>query len=180
MTASTPSDSAPGGSASAQTQAGATRWALVTAKDIMRTNVVTVSYASPLSEVEEVLGDNGISGAPVVDERGHIVGVVSRTDLIERYAENPQSHPRRGAGFYHLSSHEMLDDDFDSFEVPEEAEETAGDVMNGEVYSVGPDAGLREIAAEMVKHKVHRLLVQEGGRYIGLISTMEILDSLCG
>ena len=81
-------------------------------------------------------------------------------------------------GFYHLSTHEMLDDDYDSFDVPKEAEETASDVMSGEVYSVGPEAGLRDIAAEMVKHKVHRLLVQEDGKYIGLVSTMEILDSL--
>ena len=159
---------------------GAARWGLVTARDIMRSNVVTVSYATPLSEVERKLGDHRISGAPVTDEGGHIVGVVSLKDLIERYAESPESHPRRGQGFYHLSSNEMLDDDFDSFDVPDEAEETAGDVMSGEVYSVGPEAGLQEIASKMVKHKVHRLLVQEDGKYIGLVSTMEILDSLSG
>ena len=159
-------------------QTGPERWGLVTARDIMQSNVVTVSYATPLSEVERVLGDHRISGAPVTDEAGHIVGVVSLKDLIERYAESPESHPRRGHGFYHLSTHEMLDDDYDSFDVPEEAEETAGDVMSGEVLSVGPDAGLRDIAAEMVKYKVHRLLVQEEGKYIGLVSTMEILDSL--
>jgi CBS domain-containing protein len=127
-----------------------------------------------------VLGDHRISGAPVTDESGHIIGVVSLKDLIERYAESPDSHPRRGTGFYHLSTNEMLEDDFDSFDVPEEAEETAADVMSAEVLSVGPDAGLQEIATQMVKHKIHRLLVQENGKYVGLISTMEILDSLSG
>lgn len=159
---------------------GAERWALVTARDLMHTNVVTVNYATPLSEVERILGEHRIGGAPVTDETGHIVGVVSIKDLIERYAEDPQSHPRRGHGFYHLSSQEMLDDDFNSFDVPKEAEETAGDIMNGEIFSVPPEAGLRDIAAEMVKHKVHRLLVQNEGKYVGLISTMEILDSLSG
>jgi CBS domain-containing protein len=156
----------------------AARWALVTARDIMRKDVVTVNYATPLSDVERILGDHRISGAPVTDASGHIIGVISLKDLIERYAESPEAHPRRGSGFFHLSSEDMLDDDFNAFEVPEEAEETARDIMTGEIYSVGLSAGLREIAGEMVKHKVHRVLVQEDGQYVGLISAMEILDSL--
>ncbi|MDJ0522887.1 MAG: CBS domain-containing protein [Planctomycetota bacterium] len=159
-------------------QAAAARWALVTARDIMRKDVVTVNYATPLSDVERRLSDHRISGAPVTDESGHIIGVVSLKDLVERYAENAESQPRRGPGYFHLSSEEMGDEDYDTFEVPDEAEETAGDIMTGEVFSVSADAGLRQIAGEMVRHRVHRLLVEEGGKYIGLISTMEILDSL--
>jgi CBS domain-containing protein len=162
----------------ASKQAAAARWALVTARDIMRKDVVTVNYATPLSDVERRLSDHRISGAPVTDESGHIIGVISLKDLIERYAESAESHPRRGPGFFHLSSEEMEDEDFDTFEVPEEAEETAGDIMTGEVFSVAADAGLSQIAAEMVRHRVHRVLVMEDGKYIGLISTMEILDSL--
>jgi CBS domain-containing protein len=156
----------------------AQRWALVTAKDIMRTDVVTVSYAAPLSEVEQVLADNKISGAPVVDEKGAIIGVVSLKDLVERYAEDQDARPRRGHGFFHLSSEETLDEDFDSFEVPEEAEETARDVMTATVYTVPATAGLKEIATVLCKHKVHRVLVEEGGRLVGLISTIDILDAL--
>ncbi len=158
----------------------ASGWGLVTARDIMREDVVTVSYAAPLSDVERTLGDHRISGAPVTDEAGHVVGIVSLKDLIERYAENPESHPRRGDGFYHLSTQELLDDDFNSFEVPAEAEETAADIMTAEVYSVPVYAGLRDIAGVMSDRKVHRVLVQDKGRYIGLISTMEILDVLRG
>ena len=159
-------------------QEAAARWALVTARDIMRKDVVTLNYATPLSDVERRLSDHRISGAPVTDESGHIIGVVSLKDLVERYAESAESQPRRGPGFFHLSSEEMEDEDFDTFEVPDEAEETAGDIMTGEVFSVAADAGLSQIAGEMVRHRVHRLLVEEGGKYIGLISTMEILDSL--
>ena len=158
--------------------AAAARWALVMARDIMRKDIVTVDYATPLSDVERKLSDHRISGAPVTDESGHIIGVISLKDLIERYAESSDSHPRRGPGFFHLSSEEMQDDDFDAFEVPEEAEETAGDIMTGEVFSVRAEAGLSDIARAMVKHRVHRILVEEDGKYIGLISTMEILDAL--
>ena len=154
------------------------RWGLVTARDIMRDEVITVPYAAPLSEVERILSDNRISGAPVTDEAGHIVGIVSVRDLVERYTEDPDARPRRGPGFYHLSSEETEDEDFDSFEVPEESEETAADVMTGEIYSVDVSAGLKEIATAMAKHRIHRILVRENGRHVGLISTMEILNAL--
>ena len=159
-------------------QAVAERWGLVTARDIMRDEVITVPYATPLSEVERILSDNRISGAPVTDESGHIVGIISIRDLVERYTEDPDSRPRRGNGFYHLSSEETQDEDFDSFEVPDESEETAEDIMSGEIYSVPVGAGLKEIAATMAKYRIHRVLVQEDGRHVGLISTMEILNAL--
>jgi CBS-domain-containing membrane protein len=154
------------------------RWALVTARDLMRKDVVTIPESAPLSEVERVLADNGISGAPVTDAAGCITGVVSWRDLLERYAQDPDARPRRGAGYFHLSSEEMLDEDFESLELPEEAEETAADVMTAEVYSVSPDDGIREIAAQMAKHGVHRVLVQKDGRFLGILSTMEVLQAL--
>jgi CBS domain-containing protein len=157
---------------------GAQRWALVTARDLMRTNVVTVTYSAPLSEVERVLADARVSGAPVVDETGRIVGVISLKDLIERYAEDVDARPRRGHGFFHLSSEETLDEDFESFEVPEEAEETATDLMTAQIFSVPAEAGLKEIADVMCRHKVHRVLVADGARLLGLVSTLDILDAL--
>ncbi len=156
----------------------AERWSLVTARDIMRKRVVTVSAADALSEVERTLSEHSISGAPVVDAAGRILGVVSLRDLVERYAEDPDARPRRGHGFFHLSSEETLDEDFDSFEVPDEAEETARDIMTATVYTVPAGAGLKEIAATLCKHKVHRVLVEEQGRLVGLVSTLDILDAL--
>jgi CBS-domain-containing membrane protein len=156
----------------------ADRWALVTARDIMRRDVVTVPYSASLSEVERVLSDHRISGAPVTDEAGHLIGVVSMKDLMERYAEDPDARPRHGRGYYHLSTHDLEDEDFDSFEVPAEAEETAQDVMTALVITVPASAGLKEIAEVMTKHRVHRVLVQDAGKTVGLISTMEILDCL--
>ncbi len=58
------------------------------------------------------------------------------------------------------------------------AEETVADVMTGEIYSVPVDADLRTVARPMTKHRVHRLLVEKGGRYVGLVSTLEILAAL--
>jgi CBS domain-containing protein len=152
----------------------------LTAADVMETNVVTVSHADPLSEVERVLSQQRISGAPVVDETGAVKGVVSLRDLVERYAEDPDARPRRGSGFFHLSSEETLDEDFDSFEVPAEAEETAADVMTSEVYWVPVGATVPRIARVMGRHGVHRLLVRDGRRFVGLVGTLELLEVLAG
>ncbi len=164
-----------------EVSAAATRWALVTARDLMRENVVTVSKDTPLSELERILSDQKITGAPVTDESGHIVGVVSVRDLIDRYSEDSDAKPRRGPGFFELSSEELLEQDFESFEIPEEAEETVADIMTADVVSVPEDAGIREIAKTMTERKVHRVLVEREGRpgvHIGIVGTFEILDML--
>ena len=153
-------------------------WGQMTARSIMQTNVLTVSTSTPLSDVDRMLGEHRIGGLPVTDEAGHIAGVISMRDLLERYCQDEDAQPRRSHGFYHLSSREMLEDDFDSFEVPAESEETAGEVMTAEVYSVDADAGLDQIAQAMSEKRIHRVLVQEDEKYVGLISTMDILSAL--
>ncbi len=153
-------------------------WAALTARDIMQTEILTVATSTPLSDVESLLGEHRIGGIPVTDEAGHIAGVLSMRDLLELYSQDNDSQPRRGAGFYHLSTRELLEEDFDSFEVPAEAEETAGQVMTAEVYSVEVGASLDEIAKTMTKHRIHRVLVQENKKHVGLISTMDILQAL--
>ena len=154
------------------------RWGLVTARDIMRENVITVSYAAPLSDVERVMSENQISGVPVTGATGHIVGIISLKDLVDRYTEDPDARPRRGKGYFHLSTEEIEDEDLDAFAVPEEAEETAEDIMTAQVFCVPANAGIHEIATEMLKHRIHRVLVREDGKCIGLISTMEVLAAL--
>lgn len=154
-----------------------------TARDIMRTDVLTVSRNTPLSEVERLLGEHRIGGMPVTDEAGHIVGVVSMRDLLERYTQDPDARPRRGAGFYHLTAEELDEEEFeqlDSFETPEESQETVADIMSSDVHSVRADAPAPEIAGTMIDKRIHRVLVEDNKRYIGLITTFDLLAVLRG
>lgn len=154
------------------------RWEDLTAGDLMRKSLVTVDSTASLAEVEKTLADEGVGGAPVVDEAGRIVGVVSMRDLVERLSTEDTRKPRRPRDFYGLTTDERIDEDLESFEVPEDAEDTAADVMTGEVLSVPADARLPRIAREMTKHKVHRLLVTQDRRYVGIVSTKDILAAL--
>jgi CBS domain-containing protein len=155
-----------------------TPWTEKTARDVMLTDVVTCSYAAPLSEVERLLVENRISGMPVVDEAGHVVGVVSVKDLIERYAEDPDARPRRGHGYYHLSLEDMDDEDFEAFTLPDEGEETAESLMTADIFAVAADASLQQVAAAMTDNGVHRLLVQDGDKFVGIITTLEVLGAV--
>ncbi len=153
------------------------------ARQLMRRDVVTVDQSTPLSEVERILTENQIGGAPVTDETGALIGVVSLRDLVERYTEDPDARPRRGRGWYQMSSDDEFEapeerEESEGVEVPEESEETARDVMTAEVYSVPDTAPLHVVAAEMAKHKIHRILVVAGGRHVGLIGTFEVLAAV--
>lgn len=153
-------------------------WPHLTARDVMRRDVITIDRATPLSEVERVLADQKISGAPVTDETGAIVGVISLRDLVERYVEDADARPRRSRGYFHLSSEALEDDDYELTELPEETEETAEDVMTAEVFSVSADAPLADVARTMVEKRIHRVLVQSGGHFAGIVGSFEVLEVL--
>lgn len=155
------------------------RWVHLTAADIMQKGIITVSDSAPLSEVERVLSENRISGVPVTDQTGKVIGVVSVRDLLDRYVEDPDSRPKRGKGYYHLSSEEM-EEDLDFSEDLAESEETAGSIMNAEVYHVLTTAPVVEVARKMSSHHIHRVLVTdpESGRVVGIITSMGILAAI--
>ncbi len=144
------------------------------ARDIMRTELLTVSVSTPLDEVERLLGEHRIGGVPVTDEAGHLVGVVSMRDLIEHYAEEPGSHVHLGPGFYH-DVRGRRDEETATFGGSGGDGATASDIMTGEVYAVDADTSLRDVAKEMLRLRVHRILVKEKGRHVGLISAFDLL-----
>ncbi|GAB4150146.1 MAG: hypothetical protein Fur0037_18610 [Planctomycetota bacterium] len=153
------------------------QWAGLCAGDVMQTDLLTVDINAPLSEVERLLSEHRIGGVPVTNEAGRVVGVISMRDLVERYTQDPDARPRRGRGFFDLPTYE-LDEDLVSFEVPVEAEETAGQLMTTHVVAVDRDDPLNVVAKAMVAANVHRVLVHDGPRTVGIVSTMDLLRVL--
>jgi CBS domain-containing protein len=103
----------------------------LTAGDIMQTDLITISLDTPVAEVEQVLAEHRISGAPVTDHAGRIVGVVSLRDLVERYTEEPDSRPRRGSEFWSLPTDEtddVVDRDTRTLELAAEARDVAEEI----------------------------------------------------
>lgn len=117
---------------------------------IMRRTVAVAEGSLPADELAESLVEEGIGGAPVVDEEGRLRGIVSKTDLLRFWRElaTPQHEGR------------VL---------------TAEDVMMPAVYTLHPDSTIAEAAALMAYEGVHRLpIIDDEGRVIGLVSTLDI------
>ncbi|MCA8966392.1 MAG: CBS domain-containing protein [Planctomycetes bacterium] len=150
-------------------------FAALTAADIMQRDLITVLVSDPAHQIERVLADAKISGVPVLDHDDRLVGVVSMADLVRRYAEE-QDLPAD-------SDYPAFGDDVDETEIVAFDRETtleacAGDLMTSEVTTVGPDTGLRELARIMVDQRIHRVLVTERSRVLGLVSTLDVLRAI--
>ncbi|MGE3173903.1 MAG: CBS domain-containing protein [Planctomycetota bacterium] len=147
-------------------------WQDLVARDLMHTELVTVATNTPLSEVERTLAEHRISGVPVTDVQGHLKGVVSLRDIVEFRAQEDGAPVHR-----RVEASAEGDDDPEpaTYLTREEPEATAADLMTGTVFAVDADAPLREVAREMVRRRIHRVLVQDGGHHIGLISAFDVL-----
>lgn len=149
------------------------------ARDVMNDNVLTVAADWTARELAEFLTDNEISGAPVVDEHGHVIGVVSLSDLARAEIEDGRLVPDRSGPDYWVRS---FDDDL----APEELQglrvehegPTVRELMNPSVFSVDEETPVSEVARSMIDAKIHRVLVTRGRKIVGIVSTTDLLGLL--
>jgi CBS domain-containing protein len=151
----------------------------ITAADLMNPRVRTVRQDLTVRELANVLVENEISGAPVEDRFGKLVGVVSLTDIAAALAEDEEELEGERGDFF-LS--EWEDDGMSREEIEElgldEAELTVAEIMTPEVFTVREDTPVSEIAQTMIQNHVHRILVTREDRVVGIISTSDLLGLL--
>jgi len=158
---------------------------LITAADLMSPDVLTVRDDMPVRDLAAFLMDHEITGAPVVDTEGRLVGVVSVTDIADLAAGEEEDDDGGGEGGaregffargFDAGPPEALADlgPFDG----EEGEMLVGEIMNPEVFSVQEDATVSQVASTLLNNHVHRLLVIEEGRVLGIITTSDLLGLL--
>jgi CBS domain-containing protein len=138
-------------------------------RDVMSTNPVCVGVTTSAHELAEVLEGNGISGVPVIDTQGRIVGVVSRTDLIHRCLDGPVGG---GSFFAALANGLAAGTDFDP--------ESIGNVeefMSGDPVTATVDEPIGAVARRMAEQRVHRVVVIDDDRQpIGMVTTLDLLE----
>jgi CBS domain-containing protein len=153
------------------------------AEDIMERRVVTVAADSPLLAVYRLFVAEDISGAPVVDETGDVVGVISARDLL-RTANETHDDAAMDLHYYENSA------SFDGEEWMTDIEEfedrlthrSVSQVMTTGAISVHRDAPINEIADLLLKHRIHRVLVvddeSDEGPLVGLVSVFDMVGLL--
>ncbi len=148
----------------------------VVARDIMNKDVLQARDTMTVGELAAFLTDNEISGAPVTDETGRLVGVVSLSDVARVAVQVGGVAPdRSGPDFYLWGWEDAYNpEDLQRLRIKGEGMQVA-EFMTRSVHSVGEEATLPEMASAMVKGHVHRLMVTQSGKVVGIVSTMDLL-----
>lgn len=144
------------------------------AKDIMTTKVITVTADVGIKEAAKIMVDNHIGGAPVVDDQGRLVGLVTESDLISQDVK------------IHFPSYIHLLDSYIFLSSQRHFEETlkraaaakVGELMSVEVVSVDPERPVEDIATLMVEKHVGRVPVVQESRIVGIITKGDIVRTL--
>jgi CBS domain-containing protein len=135
-----------------------------TAADLMTSNPVSVREDATVPEVTALLTDKGICAAPVIDDAGRPVGVVSQSDIL--------IHERESAKCPEPVTAEGPGREADRMQV--------GEIMTPVVFSVGPETPAAKVVEELRSLRVRRLFVVDAaGVLVGVISTHDILRH-CG
>jgi CBS domain-containing protein len=148
-----------------------------TAKDVMSRRVLTVPPEMTVHELAAFLTENQISGAPVVDGRGRLVGLASLTDIAEsddlRAGQaRPDSEGSASAWAGRANTDETRGLRLEGPDL------TVGDIMTPAAYMVPEDTPVADLARTMVAGRIHRLLVGHEHRVVGIVTSLDLLRLL--
>lgn len=146
-----------------------------TASEIMQTEVRTLSTEATLREAAELLGLWNVSGAPVVDEQGALVGVVSESDLLSE-ARKRAAIPRTAAFGVFLPVEDALRRIYH-----EGATLLVGEVMSTKLATASPDTPLDELGRMLVNRRINRIpVVDDAEKLVGIVTREDVLKALFG
>ena len=149
---------------------------MLTAREIMTREVITIGPGASVEDLAKLLATHRISGVPVTDDKGALMGVVTQSDLVQRsrdldlppalnildlhlFLETP-SH-------FHKRLEKLLGD-------------RVKDIMTAPPVTVSPNTPVSEIARLMTGKGVHTLPVVEGGKIVGIVGKLDLIRGLAG
>jgi CBS domain-containing protein len=146
-----------------------------TARDIMTREVFTVTAGTPLDELARAFSAKRVSGFPVVDEEGALVGVVTESDLIH---QNQHLHIPTAVAIFDavivLGSSKRLEE-----EIRQLSATIVGEIMTRTPVTVLEDSTVSEIAGLMADKGVHTLpVLDETGRLVGVVGKLDIIRGM--
>jgi CBS domain-containing protein len=141
---------------------------MMTIRDVMTAPALTVRPDMPLKDVARLLIDSGITGVPVVDERGAVVGVVSEGDFLVK-EQGPQALRHRRLARL------LGESEATQRQIGKLAARTAGEAMTAPAITMEPSRSIQDAAAVMTERRVNRLPVVEGGRLIGIVTRADLV-----
>ncbi len=139
-----------------------------TVRDVMTRSVLSVGPDTPLKDVALLLIEHRISGLPVVDGSGRVVGVISEGDLLVK--------ERQPDAVRHRPLARLFGESAETRQLLAKAEaRTAGDAMTAPAITVEASAPVGVAATLMIDRKVNRLPVTEGDRLVGIVTRADVI-----
>ena len=148
----------------------------IIARNVMTSPVVSVQESTLVKELVGLLKENSISGVPVIDDDGILVGVISITDLL---AANIGDDEFGQADFHTSPSMDGLSELNDLLSPSEDVEgHPVGELMSRKSVTIEETCLIGSMSKTLVTHRIHRLIVVREGRPVGIVSVGDILRAL--
>ncbi len=145
------------------------------AKDVMNTNVITIGKDISIKELSDLLLDNNISGVPVLDEQGNMIGIVTEGDIIVQ--DTDLHFPR----YFKLLDSIIYLESLSKFKksLKKHLATKVEDIMTEEVITVTETTPVNEIANLMTEKNINRVpVVDEDKKLVGIITRSDIVKSM--
>jgi CBS domain-containing protein len=147
---------------------------MLTAKDIMTKDVLSVRPDTSIEELSSILVKNEISGVPVVDDAGALYGIVTENDLISR---NKRLHIPTVVSFLDAAIYLESSKKFEQ-EVKRLTATRVGDICSRKVVTIAEDTTVTDIATIMSEKKAHLLPVLRGGKVVGIVGKRDMVKAV--
>lgn len=147
---------------------------MITAKEIMTTDVVTVSPETSVKEAANIMSENNISGLPVVEDE-KLVGIVTENDLIikDKKLHFPEYINVLG-GIIYLESYKKFKEEFKKFTAVKVKE-----LMTEKVVTAKPDDTIEDLATLMYQENINRIpVVNDKGQLVGIVTRGNIVKHI--
>ena len=147
---------------------------MLTAKDIMTRNVMTVKKDTSINELSRLFIEQRVNGIPVVDDDNEVIGMVTQGDLIE---QNKSLHIPTVITLFDAVLFLESEKKFEA-DVKKLTGTKVEDIYSANAVTVTQDTALGEIATIMAEKDIHTLPVVEDGKLVGIIGKLDLIRGM--
>ncbi|RZF28984.1 CBS domain-containing protein [Paraburkholderia sp. UYCP14C] len=140
--------------------------------DIMTTPVVSIAPDSSVYDAAKLLTEHRISGMPVIDDNGDVIGVVSEGDLLRRVETGTETQRRSWLAEFMAPTRELAAEYLKEYSIQ------VRDVMSAPAFTVDHAAPLTEVAELLGRKHIKRLPVLRDGKLVGIVSRSNLVRAL--
>ena len=145
-------------------------------KDIMTTDVVTVTKETTIMELAKIFSARNLSSLPVLGADGELIGIVSETDLIE---QDKNLHIPTVISIFDWVIYLESDKKFEK-ELKKMTGQSVGEIFSPDVVTVNPESSVADVADILSSKKINALPVVEGKKLVGIVSRIDLIRSMAG